>query len=290
MKKNYFHNIQTLHFTGCTQPKFLIRLALFALIFGFFNPAKAQTVIFDNTTKTIDINGSYSGITTSEQAGQQFIVGGSATAIQSIRIPLAKGDIDASFTVSLFKDNGSNKLGNKVADLYSGSNSSFPLVSENLTWLTIDQTTAPTTMPYNLSIGKYWVVLTGSSDDSDQKTYWYFQSDNTIPNGSGASLLNFAEGLSVSTTIPFIMKITAGAGSTGFENAKTIALSMYPNPATESFTINTEAKTEVSIYDISGNLVLFQHAKGITNIDITTLKQGIYMVKINGLVGKLVKQ
>jgi len=69
------------------------------------------------------------------------------------------------------------------------------------------------------------------------------------------------------------------------------ALLLYPNPATDGFTINTGEKiTTVSIYNLSGILVLAQQAIGNTFINISSLHPGVYVVKANRLAVKLVKE
>jgi len=79
--------------------------------------------------------------------------------------------------------------------------------------------------------------------------------------------------------------------STGLDVASTNALSLYPNPATDGFTIQAgEKATTVSIYNLSGSLVLSQQIIGKSYINISSLQQGIYVVKVDGLVGKLVKK
>ena len=82
---------------------------------------------------------------------------------------------------------------------------------------------------------------------------------------------------------------------TGMNTLDADKLSLYPNPATDGFYIDTKYNsTAVSIYDLSGTLVLAKSVTGKTYIDITALPQGIYIVKINTENGvaekKLVKQ
>jgi len=78
---------------------------------------------------------------------------------------------------------------------------------------------------------------------------------------------------------------------TGFDNADDAVFALYPNPATDGFTIDIYEKTSlVSIYDVSGSLLLEQQVAGKTYIDITSLQKGVYVVKVNGKVRKLVKK
>jgi len=73
--------------------------------------------------------------------------------------------------------------------------------------------------------------------------------------------------------------------------ASSTALSLYPNPATDGFTIQTgEKATTLSIYSLSGSLLHSQQITGKSYINISSLQQGVYVVKADGLVGKLVKK
>jgi hypothetical protein len=87
-----------------------------------------------------------------------------------------------------------------------------------------------------------------------------------------------------------VKSFTTSVGA-GLDNPTANALSIYPNPATDGFTLDAGAQTiTVSVFDLSGALVLTQQATGKSYIDITSLKKGVYIVKANGLVAKLVKK
>ena len=70
--------------------------------------------------------------------------------------------------------------------------------------------------------------------------------------------------------------------------------SLYPNPANTQVVINTnalQALGEVLITDMTGKIVKqFQTQKSTTEIDISTLENGIYFVKAGGVSQKLVKK
>ena len=68
-------------------------------------------------------------------------------------------------------------------------------------------------------------------------------------------------------------------------------LSIYPNPTVDGFTINPGEKAgTISIYDITGNLVISQRVYKKTYINISSLQKGIYYVKANGITEKLLKK
>ena len=69
------------------------------------------------------------------------------------------------------------------------------------------------------------------------------------------------------------------------------SISLYPNPAKEGFYINAgETETQVSILNISGTRLILQPIQGKTYIDISSLSNGTYIVKVGNEVQKLIKQ
>lgn len=70
---------------------------------------------------------------------------------------------------------------------------------------------------------------------------------------------------------------------------------IYPNPTNNSFVIDYNGFIQVKIYDMLGKEILTQNANGKTEINISNLSNGIYIVKIlseNKVIGnsKIVKQ
>ena len=70
--------------------------------------------------------------------------------------------------------------------------------------------------------------------------------------------------------------------------------SIYPNPANAKIVLKTnvlQALEEVLITDMTGKIVKqFQTQKSTTEIDVSTLENGIYFVKAGGVSQKLVKK
>jgi len=67
--------------------------------------------------------------------------------------------------------------------------------------------------------------------------------------------------------------------------------SLYPNPASNSFSINLGNKVDVlNILDLNGKKVLSQFVNGSAEINISSLANGIYIVDVNGVHNKLIKQ
>lgn len=76
---------------------------------------------------------------------------------------------------------------------------------------------------------------------------------------------------------------------TGINTPKTI-ISVYPNPFTDYIVINTVDNGNVVIYDLSGKAVLSATLKnGNNRINTFTLPKGVYLLKYNNNIVKIVK-
>lgn len=77
---------------------------------------------------------------------------------------------------------------------------------------------------------------------------------------------------------------------TGTNELKANEFMIYPNPVSDGFRLNTAGKVvQVSIYDLSGSLLLAKQISDNEYINVSTLSQGIYMVRVaseNGLITK----
>jgi hypothetical protein len=75
------------------------------------------------------------------------------------------------------------------------------------------------------------------------------------------------------------------------DNLTATTFSIYPNPITSGFMINGATdKGCFSIFDLRGNCVLKQQVVKNRFIDISGLPKGIYVLKMNGQVVKLIKE
>lgn len=90
----------------------------------------------------------------------------------------------------------------------------------------------------------------------------------------------------------YIVNYVAGT-PTGIKElaANTNSLTVYPNPATDGFYVDATDKTAtVSVYNLSGMLMLAKQVSGKSYINIATLKQGAYIVKVADQSGTVVKK
>lgn len=66
---------------------------------------------------------------------------------------------------------------------------------------------------------------------------------------------------------------------------------VYPNPVSDGFRLNTSEKNvRISIYDLSGSLLLTKQISGNEYINISTLPQGMYMVRATTEKGIVTKK
>ena len=85
----------------------------------------------------------------------------------------------------------------------------------------------------------------------------------------------------------FIVKPTGIDLTTGVEQIKQIALDIYPNPATQSISIQTKDFAPLNSYriiDVNGKVVFAGSPASSQklDIDVSQLANGSYYVKVNG--------
>ena len=71
----------------------------------------------------------------------------------------------------------------------------------------------------------------------------------------------------------------------GIEEMKNHKLNVYPNPANDNFTLNTDFTESyaLKIYDNQGKMVVVQEMIGtVENIDVSCLQQGMYFLTVSG--------
>ncbi|MHB8261203.1 MAG: choice-of-anchor V domain-containing protein [Bacteroidia bacterium] len=99
--------------------------------------------------------------------------------------------------------------------------------------------------------------------------------DNSLNTGDTINVYQYT--VSENTTAG-IKTISAGAE----------AISIYPNPCKSNFSVepkNVNEKQNLQMFDLTGKLVLTQSVFGKTNIDVSSLNEGVYTVNIFGSYG-----
>jgi len=78
--------------------------------------------------------------------------------------------------------------------------------------------------------------------------------------------------------------------ATGLNDAESKALSVYPNPAADYIIVQGADKGELAVFDMSGRLILTSLFVTESNVDISSLAQGIYTVRITTSWGVIEKK
>lgn len=75
-------------------------------------------------------------------------------------------------------------------------------------------------------------------------------------------------------------------GSNATSKINTASASIYPNPASSDLFIDMQGMSSVSVYDITGRMVITKSLSGNnTSLNISNLSAGIYLVKVDGAQG-----
>lgn len=74
--------------------------------------------------------------------------------------------------------------------------------------------------------------------------------------------------------------IFVSSSSTSINDFANIVPSIYPNPTSNSFTVDYESFIQVKIYDMLGKEVLTQNTNGKTEINVSHLQKGVYNIQL----------
>lgn len=90
------------------------------------------------------------------------------------------------------------------------------------------------------------------------------------------------------TGVGVIHELTPGVG---IDEAVAVVDNIYPNPTTGRITVSTRRAAEAALYDLSGRQVaVYALAEGKNSLDLTTFQNGVYMLRVEGSVSKVVKR
>ena len=100
-----------------------------------------------------------------------------------------------------------------------------------------------------------------------------------------------ANGDTVSRANPYTFTVTADVtlvgtfryDGVGIDEAEVSNVSLFPNPATSTFTVSATGMKEATVIDLNGRTVMTQNAAdGTATFDVSTLAKGTYFVRIVG--------
>jgi uncharacterized delta-60 repeat protein len=126
-------------------------------------------------------------------------------------------------------------------------------------------------------------------------TYRWFFNNNPIPggvnatynvgnNGSYKVAVTDANGCKDTSDVYEVTNVPVGISELDMIAAQ---VKIYPNPANDVISINAPVKVNVSITGIEGKV--FRQEKNVSKLDIHDLAEGIYLIRITGTDGTLIK-
>lgn len=131
---------------------------------------------------------------------------------------------------------------------------------------------------------------------------YYEDSSQSFTINTGGKLYFSEDNLYIQTDVtstPFSIPVTiinkiTFSSALGVEDVtvKEQNLLLYPNPAKNYIKIKSEQvdNFEISIYNIRGELILKGKYLSDEDIDISNLENGLYLMRVNGLTSKFIKE
>ena len=90
------------------------------------------------------------------------------------------------------------------------------------------------------------------------------------------------------TGVGVIHELTPGVG---IDESVAVVDNIYPNPTTGRITVSTRRSAEATLFDISGRSVaVYSLNAGANVLDLTAFQNGVYMLRVDGAVSKIVKK
>ena len=140
---------------------------------------------------------------------------------------------------------------------------------------------SPTTMLYNAFTGNYAGVLFWSYNAGADSMGQFVEFNSALLafRNAATSIVDFDTTTCLQTT-----------GISNYSSLNT-NISIYPNPNNGSFVIEPSSATKqtMQVYDVNGKMVLSQTINGKTNIDASSLNEGVYNISLQnnkGVVNK----
>ena len=135
----------------------------------------------------------------------------------------------------------------------------------------------------------WWMsTLNGSSAASEGMT-------TVLHNGDLFKWGDYAAGTTIDT-VTYAMVFTdeiypASDPNAGIEASEDVVLGLYPNPATSIVNVIAKAETEAILFDMAGRSVMSVTLReGSNTLDLSSLQNGIYMLRTTGHVEKIIKK
>jgi hypothetical protein len=137
---------------------------------------------------------------------------------------------------------------------------------------------------WTTSCSETWLTIS-TANGSGNATVTMAAHKNPSINTRNAIVIIKATGLPDKTVI-----ITQLGSPTGISDTENNLIKIYPNPAnTVLFIEGLSEDTQVSIYDLKGNLILKKQLFE-DNLNISTLASGVYTIKLDGITETIIRK
>lgn len=187
---------------------------------------------------------------------------------------------DLGYTIRFQNDGNYPALNVEIRDTISLNLdlTTFRLIaSKHPVSFSIDQTTREIVFRFS------GIQLQASQDNLEASQGYVSYSIEEIPNLPLNSVIENTAYIYFDFNPPIITNTTFNInGFVGIETEQQLALTIYPNPTSDFLYINGSAQGEVSIYSISGQLMLRQAFDATTKIDLSQIESGVYLVRVEG--------
>ena len=231
------------------------------------------------------------------------ITGTNLTAATSVKFGNTAGTITANTATSITATSPAGSAGTVDVTVTTTSGTSATSSSDQFTYVAAPTVTgiSPTGGPTS---GGTSVTITGTN----------LTSASAVKFGNTAGTITANSANSITATSPSgtagavdITVTTVGGTSgtsssdqftyqivTGLTTPSTSSITLYPNPTSDVFYLTGVESGMIAIYDLSGRLLQTSRIEGKTAVNVSSLRQGVYMVQISGDNGivekKLVKK
>jgi len=133
--------------------------------------------------------------------------------------------------------------------------------------------------PWSASSNVSWITLTPSSGTGSDSITITAQANTTGITRTGSVTISSSASFTLKGAVQQTITVTQ-EGTTASPLQKNDDITLYPNPANSSFTIDNSIEANVEVYTTNSQLVLRKHIIGKESIPVKDIPAGVYVVKI----------
>jgi hypothetical protein len=150
----------------------------------------------------------------------------------------------------------------------------------------------------DIAVGGYWTTITFTG--TRPVTSWKIDTTVTLTNAKPSVKINgaavtkagsYTESLKSYSGGDSIVNWTVKSNVTAVENVNVNTLKVYPNPVINELRVsNITGENIVTLFDMSGKIVLKSVISNDAAVDVSVLKEGMYIVKVGSYTTKILKR